>query len=92
MIAYVGPAGALAYSLLQAAPLAHFELRLACPPTAMADPWLLAAAGQTARTYDDPASATVGAHAVLRGDGPAPDRAPTTQALLHALITGDWEV
>ena len=45
-IAYVGPAGGLAHSLLQAAPIARFELRLACPPTAMADPWLLACAGQ----------------------------------------------
>jgi len=91
-VAYVGPAGALAYSLLQAAPIARFELRLACPPTAMADPWLLASAGQAARIFDDPAGAVAGAHAVLHGDGPAPNRTPTTQALLHALITGDWEV
>ena len=91
-IAYVGPAGALAHSLLQAAPIARFELRLACPPTAMADPWVLACAGQAARTFDDPARAVTGAHAVLRGEGPAPNRTPTTQALLHALITGDWEV
>ena len=30
-VAYVGPAGALAYSLLQAAPIAQFELRLGLP-------------------------------------------------------------
>ena len=91
-IAYVGPAGPLAYSLLQAAPIARFQLRLACPATAMADPWVLASAGQAGRIFDDPAGAVAGAHAVLRGDGPASNRTPTTQALLHALITGDWEV
>lgn len=91
-IAYVGPAGPLAYSLLQAAPIARFQLRLACPATAMADPWVLASAGQAVRIFDDPAGAVAGAHAVLRGDGPASNRTPTTQALLHALITGDWEV
>lgn len=90
-IAYVGPAGALAESLLQAAPIARFALRLACPRTAMADPWMLACAGQAARTFDDPAGAIAGADAVLPAEAPAHNRAPTTQALLHALITGDWE-
>ena len=91
-VAYVGPADGLACSLLQAAPIARFELRLACPPEAMVDPWMLACAGRAGRIFDDPDEATAGAHAVLRSAASAPDRAPTTQALLHALITGDWEV
>lgn len=86
-LACVGPADGLVHSLLQAAPLAGFEVRLACPP---ADPWSIAAAGRAVRIVDDPEA---DAHAVI---SPATVDAlgwtPMAQALLHALITGDWEV
>jgi ornithine carbamoyltransferase len=90
-VAYVGPAGGLAHALLQAAPIAQFELRLASPVGAMTDPWLLASAGRSARVFDDPGAAVAGAHAVVHREEPL-DRTHTTQALLRALITGDWEV
>lgn len=90
-IAYVGPAGPLVHSLLQAAPLARFELRLGCPPHGLPDPWMIASAGRRVRVFDDPRAAADGAHAVLREAEPVADLVPVTQALLHALITGDWE-
>jgi ornithine carbamoyltransferase len=89
-VAYVGPAGGLTHSLLQAAQIARFELRLACPPAALADPWMVASAGQAARVFDDPGDAVSDADVVVSAEAHV-DRSSTTQALLHVLITGDWE-
>lgn len=98
-VAYVGAADALAHSLLQAAPLAGFELRLACPSGALADPWIIASAGQAVRVMDDPGDAVTDAHIVVSDSRiesleheQARNLAPIAQALLHALTTGDWEI
>lgn len=91
-VAYLGPADGLVHSLLQAAPLAGFDVRLACPPDGLPDPWIIASAGRALRLFDDPSAAAAAAHAVVSPTLIAPaHRVPMAQALLHALITGDWE-
>jgi ornithine carbamoyltransferase len=63
-VAYLGGREAVAYSLIEAAMLAHIELRIAAPPLLRPDPELIARAGQTVRICDTPREAVSGAVAV----------------------------
>jgi ornithine carbamoyltransferase len=80
--------------------LSGFELRVGAP---LPDPALLARAGATVQVCEDPRDAVAGANAVYAGStltvGSRPLDAeqtanllPITQAVLRALVTGDWEV
>jgi ornithine carbamoyltransferase len=92
-VAWVGPADGLVHSLLQAAPLAGLQLRLSCPPGRLADPWIIASGGRAVHVADSAQAAVEDAHVVISpAMVDALDWAPMTQALLYALITGDWEV
>ena len=76
-VAYVGPAGALAYSLLQAAPIARFELRLACPADSHGRPVAAGLCRPAARIFDDPAGGRGrSARRAARATEPAPNRTP----------------
>jgi ornithine carbamoyltransferase len=143
-VAFVGDGTNVAHSLIEAAALTGFELRIASPPGRQADPATLMGAGSAVRIEHDPRAAVDGAHAIYtdmwmptaheghagyrvteelmslarhdavflhclparRGeevdaaviDGPASlvweqaaNCLPTAQALLYALVTGDWE-
>ena len=140
-VAYVGPGGGAAHSLIEAAAASGMELRVASPAGQQADPAIIASAGRSVRIFDDPLEAVRGAQALYAGawndvppsgyrvtaamlrlahpdaiflhplpahrgmdvdpaliDGPATlvwsqvdNRLPAEQALLHALVTGDWE-
>lgn len=90
-VAHRGPPDGLTHSLLQAAPLAPFALHLAHPYGAMADPGLIARAGRCVRVFDDSRAAAREAHAVVGEDELSAYRVSAAQALLYALITGDWE-
>jgi ornithine carbamoyltransferase len=89
-VAYVGGEEAVANSLIEAAMLSGMVLRLAAP---LPDPALLGRAGQTVQISGTPED---GAAAVLGAAAPNPqqvaDRLPVQQAILRALVTGDWEV
>jgi ornithine carbamoyltransferase len=85
-VAYVGGCEAAAYSLIEAAMLSGLELRLA---NVDPDPALLARAN--VRVYASPGDATRGAAAVLTGDDLTADLLGVQQAVLRALVTGDWE-
>jgi ornithine carbamoyltransferase len=141
-VAYIGPGGSAAHSLIEAAAASDMELRVASPCGHQADPAILAAAGRAVRIVDDPGDAVSDARAVYVGpwsEAPPPDyrvtaatlrrahpdavflhplparrgvgvdpdvidgpstlvwdqvanRLPAEQALLYALVTGDWEV
>lgn len=91
-VAHGAPPEGLAHSLLQAAPLARFALHLAQPHGALVDPALIARAGRRVRVFDDPQDAMRDAHVVVDDDEPLAYRVSAVQALLHVLITGDWEV
>jgi ornithine carbamoyltransferase len=145
-VAWVGPAGRVTHSLLQAGALAGLEVVVVCPPDGEPDGGIFAGAeaeaelhGGSVRMSHDPAD-VAGADAVCTGadlggrdrrlrvdrellsrvsrragllhclparrgvevaaaalDGPASlvweqaaNRLPTAQALLYALLTGDW--
>jgi ornithine carbamoyltransferase len=91
-IAYAGDCEALAYSLIEAAMLSGIVLRLAAP---LPDPALLDRAGEAVSIYETPREAASGADAVL-GAPPTPEQVanllPVEQAILRALVTGDWEL
>lgn len=92
-VAHVGAAGGLAHSLLEAAPLAGFQLHLSAEPGALPDPWVIASAGKAVHLVDDPLAAIGNAHAIVSAARLEPaHRTAMAQALLHTLITGDWEV
>jgi len=92
-VAYVGPPDGLAHSLLQAAPLAGFQVRLSARSSALPDPWIIASAGSAVRLIDDPLAAIGNAHAVVSDTHLEPaHRTSMAQALLYTLITGDWEI
>jgi ornithine carbamoyltransferase len=95
-VAYVGDDCALAYSLIEAAMLGGIELRIAAP----LDPALLARAGESVKVFDSPRAACRGAVAVYRqtlvagadlGGEQIANLLPVEQAVLRALVTGDWE-
>jgi ornithine carbamoyltransferase len=92
-VAYVGDSEALAYSLIEAAMLSGLVLRLAEP---LPDPALLGRAGEAVSICETPREAVSGADAVLSAAPPTPEQVanllPVEQAVLRALITGDWEV
>ncbi len=112
-IACVGAAGPLTHSLIEAAALAHFTVRVAAPDVLLPDPALLARAGRSVQVCETPEEAVSGAVAVYAA---TPDLAPLAapgamfmrerrairereanllpveQAMLRALVTGDWEV
>jgi ornithine carbamoyltransferase len=92
-VAYLGGSPAVGYSLIEAAILAGLELRVVSP---LPDPALVERAGQTVRVCDTPREAAHGAAAVLDGDGDVTadhvaDLMSVQQAVLRALVTGDWE-
>jgi ornithine carbamoyltransferase len=89
-VAYVGGDEAVANSLIEAAELSGMVLRLAAP---LPDPALLGRAGQTVRLYETPEAAVAGAASVLdEAPEQVADRLPVQQAVLRALVTGEWEV
>jgi ornithine carbamoyltransferase len=91
-VAYLGDCEAVGYSLIEAAMLAGIELRIAPPRP---DPALLERAGQAVRVCDTPREAVRGADAVYSATVTAEQAAnllPVEQAVLRALVTGDWEV
>jgi ornithine carbamoyltransferase len=63
-VAYVGDGNNVAHSLIEAAPLAGFELTLACPPGYLPDAEITRAAGPAVHLFRDPRDAVYGAHAV----------------------------
>jgi ornithine carbamoyltransferase len=63
-VAYVGDGDNVAHSLIEAAPLAGFELLLACPPAYLPDWEIMRAAGPAVRLVRDPREAAEGADAV----------------------------
>jgi ornithine carbamoyltransferase len=63
-VAYVGDGNNVAHSLMEAAPLAGFELSLACPPGYLPDADITRAAGPAVHVFRDPRDAVAGAHAV----------------------------
>jgi ornithine carbamoyltransferase len=63
-VAYVGDGNNVAHSLIEAAPLAGFELTLACPPGYLPDAEITRAAGPAVHLFRDPRDAVLGAHAV----------------------------
>lgn len=90
-VAYVGDSPSAASSLIEAAMLAGLELRIAPPRP---DPALLERAGQAVRVCDTPREAAKGAVAVFTAGVTAEQTAnllPVEQAVLRALVTGDWE-
>jgi ornithine carbamoyltransferase len=92
-VAYVGDSEALAYSLIEAAMLSGIVLRLAAP---LPDPALLGRAGEAVSIYESSREAVSGADAVLKATPPTPEQVanllPVEQAILRALVTGDWEL
>jgi len=90
-VAYVGDCEALAYSLIEAAMLSGMVLRIAEPLT---DPALVGRAGEAVSVVETPREAASGAAAVVGATSPEPvaDLLPVEQAVLRALVTGDWEV
>lgn len=80
-IAYIGPAGPTAHSLMEAAALAGIELRLACPAGTAPDPAVEASARRMAEASgaridvgDDPRAALATTDAVYAGARPAEGR------------------
>jgi ornithine carbamoyltransferase len=63
-LAYIGDGNNVAHSLIESAPLAGFELALACPPGYLPDAEITRAAGPAVHLFEDPRDAVVGAHAV----------------------------
>ncbi|HET8952353.1 MAG TPA: ornithine carbamoyltransferase [Solirubrobacteraceae bacterium] len=63
-VAYIGDGNNVAHSLIESAPLAGFELALACPQGYLPDPEILRAAGPAVHLFEDPRDAVIGAHAV----------------------------
>ena len=63
-VAYIGDGNNVAHSLIESAPLAGFELALACPPGYLPDAAITRAAGPAVHLFEDPRDAVVGAHAV----------------------------
>jgi ornithine carbamoyltransferase len=63
-VAYVGDGNNVAHSLMEAAALAGFELRLACPPDYRPDDQITRAAGEAVNVVRDPREAVAGAQAV----------------------------
>ena len=63
-VAYIGDGNNVAHSLIESAPLAGFELALACPRGYLPDPEILRAAGPAVHLFEDPRDAVAGAHAV----------------------------
>ena len=122
-IAWVGASEPVTHSLIEAATLAGFTVRLATPPELLPDPALLGRANGSIRVCDTPREAVAGAVAVYaatpRRELPdaysvtpellsfaAPGAAvlhatptseqaanllPVEQAVLRALVSGDWE-
>jgi ornithine carbamoyltransferase len=102
-VAYVGDSDALAYSLIEAAILSGFELRIAAPADGGPDPALLARAGESVRLLGSPRDARRGAAAVFEdglitaagqeqlGREQLANLLPVQQAVLRGLVTGDWE-
>lgn len=93
-VAYIGAFGPVAHSLIEAAMLAGMTVRVATPPALRLDPALLARAGDSVIVCETPREAASGAVEVFGPDrGTAtPELLPVEQAVLHALVTGDWEV
>jgi ornithine carbamoyltransferase len=107
-VAYVGDATTpLTRSLIEAAMLSGVELHVAAPATQLPDPALLSRAGTAVRLCKDAREAVGGSSVVLRGpeahaeviDGrlslageQVANLLPVTQAVLRALVTGDWEL
>jgi ornithine carbamoyltransferase len=95
-IAYVGAREAGMESLIEAAMLTGMTVRVAAPPSTLPDPTLLAQAGPHVSVCPTPGDAITGADVVFSADVPRPDAStanllPVEQAVLHALVTGDWE-
>jgi ornithine carbamoyltransferase len=91
-VAYLGDSPAVGYSLIEAAMLAGVELRVAPP---LPDPALLERAGQAVRVCHTAREAVRGAVAVIDGTLTTDHAAhllPVQQAVLRALVTGDWEI
>jgi ornithine carbamoyltransferase len=102
-VAHVGASTALTRSLIAAAMLSGIQLRVAAAPAELPDPALLARAGASVQICDDPRDAVAGAHAVYTGPTlmvqsrsleaeRTANLLPITQAVLRALVTGEWEV
>ena len=107
-VAYVGDSTtAVTRSLIEAAMLSGLELRVAAPAAQLPDPALLSRAGTAVQLCEDPREAVAGSSVVLRGPQAhaevVDDRLslaaeqvanllPVTQAVLRALVTGDWEL
>jgi ornithine carbamoyltransferase len=97
-VAFVGAGDAIAYSLIEAAMLSGLELRIAGPGP---DAALLARAGENVQVFESRDAAVRGAVAVhddVWRAGPSTLGAeqlanllPLEQAVLRALVTGDWE-
>lgn len=96
-VAYVGPQEPAMRSLIEAAILTGLTVRVAAPAAHLLDPALIARAGERVRVCENVREATDGA-AVVYTSGAArpPDAAanllPVEQAVLRAIVTGDWEV
>jgi ornithine carbamoyltransferase len=72
-VAFVGDDDAVSRSLIEAAALAGFELRVAAPVARRPDPAVLARAGQAVRVYDDPREAAKDALAIYATGTPDDD-------------------
>jgi ornithine carbamoyltransferase len=91
-IAAVGASGPVTYSLIEAAMLAGMTVRVTVQG---ADPALLARAGSAVEVCATPREAVLGAAAVYAGDDSSEQRLNllgVEQAVLRALVTGDWEL
>ena len=96
-IAYVGGREPAMHSLIEAALLAGMTVRIASPAALLPDPALLARAGSAVRVCESADEATEGADAVFTTGTPRPadaaaDLLPVEQAVLRAIVTGEWEV
>ena len=96
-IAYVGGREPAMHSLIEAALLAGMTVRIASPAALLPDPALLARAGSAVRVCESADEATERADAVFTTGTPRPadaaaDLLPVEQAVLRAIVTGEWEV
>ncbi len=96
-VAYVGAREPAMHSLIEAALLTGMTVRVAAPAPLLPDPALLARAGSAVRVCESEQEAVDGAHVVFTTGAPRPaeaaaDLLPVEQAVLRALVTGDWEV
>jgi ornithine carbamoyltransferase len=85
------------HSFIAAAMVTGITVRVAAPAPVLPDPALIARAGTAVRVCETPEEATAGADAVITAGHPRPtaaaaDLVPVEQALVRALVTGDWEV